>query len=308
MNANENVMVPRIHNLVKNYVARLARSPGTFQISSPAHALGRIGQITMLCAVAVTGTAANNLSAAENSPGVATSTGQVPVDISYRRLADIIGEGGLLMIPIVGCSLVMLMFLFERTISLRRARVIPGPFVKRFLLQLKEGQLDRDKALKLCEDNDSPIAKVFAGALKKWGRPAVEIEQAVIDTGERVNQHLRRYLRVFNAVATITPLLGLLGTVVGMIQSFSVIAQADAMGRPELLAGGISKALLTTAGGLFVAIPAICIYLYFVSRADRLVMDIDELAQQVVEHISADGSATQPKDSKAKRSTRRPAA
>ena len=120
------------------------------------------------------------------------------------------------------------------------------------------------------------MAQVFAGAVRKWGRPGVEVEQGVIDSGERVTNGLRRYLRVFYGVATVGPLLGLMGTVLGMIQTFNVIAAADAQGRPELLAGGIAKALLNTAGGLAVAIPASILYVFFVSRVDRLVIDIDQ--------------------------------
>ena len=197
-------------------------------------------------------------------------------------------EGGPLMIPIVVCSLILLAFVLERAISLRRGRVIPRPFVRRFLKQLRDGELDRDEALTLCKDSGSPVAEVFTGAIRKWGRPAVEVEQAIIDNGERVTNGLRRYLRVINGVATVTPLLGLLGTVVGMIRAFNNIATADAMGRPELLAKGISEALLTTAAGLTVAIPAIIFYLFFVSRVDRLIIDIDAMGQEVVNVISAE--------------------
>jgi biopolymer transport protein ExbB len=168
--------------------------------------------------------------------------------------------------------------------------VIPKPFVTRFLQQLSEGQLDRQQALELCEENGSPVAQVFAGAVRKWGRPGVEIEQGVIDAGERATHGLRRYLRVFYGVATVGPLLGLMGTVLGMIQTFNVIADptCDAIGRTAPLAGGIAKALLNTAGGLGVAIPASIIYVFFVSRVDRLVIEIDKLAQQVVNLISAE--------------------
>ena len=126
-------------------------------------------------------------------------------------LLGVIQSGGYLMIPIGICSLILVAFVLERAISLRRGRVIPRPFVRRFIKQLREGELDREKALDLCEANGSPVAKVFAGAARKWGRPAVEVEQAIIDTGERVTNGLRRYLRVINGVATVTPLLGLLG-------------------------------------------------------------------------------------------------
>ena len=215
--------------------------------------------------------------------------------IPTKSLWGIIHSGGVLMIPLAACSMILLAFIFERSISLRRGRVIPKPFVRRFLAQMHSGELDRQQAMTLCEESGSPVAEVFAGAVRKWGRPAVEVEQAIIDAGERVTNSLRRYLRVLNTVATISPLLGLLGTVVGMISAFNAIATSDAMGRPELLAAGISQALLTTAAGLSVAIPALICYLFFVSRVDRLIMDIDSLSQELVPLISAEEMGNRPK-------------
>ncbi len=208
--------------------------------------------------------------------------------IGTKNLWQVIWDGGLLMAPIGLCSFILCVFVFERAISLRRGRVVPRPFVRRFLEQLREGRIDREEALELCEKNRSPVSQVFAAAVSKWGRPAVEVEQAIIDSGERMANELRRYLRMFNGISTICPLLGLLGTVLGMIRAFNAIATSDAMGRPELLAAGIGQALLTTAAGLTVAIPALIAYLFFVSRVDRLVMDIDALGQQVVAEVSAD--------------------
>ncbi len=208
--------------------------------------------------------------------------------IPTRNLLGLLRDGGPLMIPIVGSSVVLLVFVFERLIMLRRPRVIPRPFVKRFLEQLGAGQLDRESALELCNENKSPVAEVFAAAVKKWGRPAVEVEQAIIDAGERVTHGLKKYLRLFNGISTLSPLLGLLGTVTGMIAAFNVLAQASAMGRPEMLAAGISEALITTAAGLMVAIPALSAYLYFVGRVDRLIVELDALGQQVVDVISAE--------------------
>lgn len=208
--------------------------------------------------------------------------------IPMKNLLQVMRDGGPLMIPIGICSVILLVFVFERAISLRRGRVIPRPFVKRFLQQLRDGQLDSETALELCDKNPSPVSVVFAAAIRKWGRPAVEVEQAIIDSGERVTNELRKYLRVINGVSTISPLLGLLGTVLGMIQTFNTIAVGDAMGRPEMLAGGIGQALLTTAGGLCVAIPALIAYLYFIGRVDRLIMDIDALGQRIVDVIAAD--------------------
>jgi len=208
--------------------------------------------------------------------------------IATSNVFRIMREGGVLMYPIAFCSLVLLAFVFERLISLRRGRVIPKPFVTRVLQQVREGELDRAQALALCEENESPVAAVFAGAVRKWGRPAVEVEQAIIDAGERATNGLRRYLRVFSAVSTIAPLLGLLGTVFGMIQAFNAVAVSDALGRPELLAKGVSQALLTTAFGLVVAIPALLVYYVFVSRVDHLITDIDALGQELVHLISAE--------------------
>jgi len=220
-------------------------------------------------------------------PLMAQETESAPA-IPTKNLLAIVREGGVLMIPIGACSFVFVVFLLERCFSLRRSRVVPRPFVKRFLEMLADRQLDRATALTLCDENRSPVSSVFAAAVKKWGRPAVEVEQAVLDEGERVANHLRRFVRLFNGIATVTPLMGLLGTVLGMIQSFNMIASAAAMGRPELLAGGISVALITTAAGLTVAIPALTAYLWFVGRVDRFVIEIDSLSQEVVESIAGD--------------------
>lgn len=210
--------------------------------------------------------------------------------IPTKNLFDIVRDGGWLMMPIIICSFILVVFVLERAISLRRGRVIPRPFVKRFMHQLSQGQLDREEAISLCEESGAPVAKVFAAAVRKWGRSSVEVEQAILDTGERVANELRRYLRVINGVATLCPLLGLLGTVVGMISAFNSIATSQAMGRPELLANGISQALITTAAGMTVAIPALAFYMFFISRVDQLIVEIDALGQDVVAVVSADGT------------------
>ncbi len=233
--------------------------------------------------------------------------------IPTQDLWSIIRSGGPLMIPIGVCSFLLLTFVFERTLSLRRRRIIPKAFVTRFVEQLGNGELDRDKALELCEENGSPVSKVFAAAVCKWDHPAVEVEQAIIDAGERVTNGLRRNLRVLNCLATVSPLLGLLGTVVGMIRAFNSIATSDALGRPELLAAGISEALLTTAAGLSVAIPALICYLFFVSRVDKLIIQIDALGQEIVGPMSVEKTNTRSKaaaaasSSKSRRDTKRAA-
>ena len=266
-------------------------------------ALGLV--VVCLLAISAVGPALYGQTGADSPPDpAAPANSPVPlaepvVDegrIPMKNLLQVLRDGGPLMIPIGICSVILLVFVFERAISLRRGRVIPRPFVKRFLQQLRDGQLGPESALELCDTNPSPVADVFAAAIRKWGRPAVEVEQAIIDAGERVTNELRKYLRVINGISTVSPLLGLLGTVVGMIQTFNTIAVGDAMGRPEMLAGGIGQALLTTAGGLCVAIPALIVYLYFVGRVDRLIMDIDGLGQSIVDIIAADGQLSRTHD------------
>ena len=231
---------------------------------------------------------ANGANTAASGAVAAAPAGSAP-RIPITNLFAAIRQGGVMMIPIIGCSFGLMVFVFERLLFLRRARVIPRSFVRGVIEQLEQQQLDRDEAIALCEENGSPTAELFQAALKRYGRPAVEIEQAVVDNGERVCNSLRSYLRLFSAISNITPLLGLLGTVLGMIEAFNAIAQTGAMGRPELLAGGIGQALLTTAAGLFVAIPAYVAYAYFVGRADKLIIEMDGQVQRVIELISAEG-------------------
>jgi biopolymer transport protein ExbB len=208
--------------------------------------------------------------------------------IRTNGLLSILREGGVLMYPILLCSFILMVFVLERLLYLRRSRVIPKPFVRGVIEQLEQQQLGQDEALELCEANGSPVAELFTAALKRWNRPAVEMEQAAMDAGAHITSRLRKYLRLFNAISNMTPLLGLLGTVLGMIDAFNSIAQADAMGRPELLAGGIGTALLTTAFGLCVAIPAYAAYVYFLGRTDKLILEMDALVANVIELTSAE--------------------
>ena len=208
-----------------------------------------------------------------------------PAIASGSLLSTVVG-GGILMVPLIGCSLALAVFGIERAVSLRTGRVVPRMFVDRFIEQLQDGEFSRQQAIAACDSSGSPVARVFAAVVRRWGRPAVEIEQAAIDACEREIMHLRRYRRVFNGVATIAPLLGLLGTVFGLIRSFNDVAAAGAMGRPDMLAGGFGEALITTAMGLVVAIPAMVLHSFFTSRVDRLALRLDATCQQVIDEIA----------------------
>lgn len=233
-------------------------------------------------------TAPNKPSAAE--PSASPSAKPSPVDGGIPT--DIPGIARAMGLPFTVAfavaSIIGVWSIIERLVVLRRRRVIPATFVEGFLSQLRTGRMDRAQALALCQQNPSPVSEIFMHGVRKWGRPGVEVEQAVLDGGERQISQLKKGLRVLNGVSTLSPLIGLLGTVVGMIQSFNDIATAGAMGQTETLAKGIAMALLTTAVGLLIAIPAMTAWLYLAGRVDAVVMEMDRLGQELVNLISAE--------------------
>lgn len=248
--------------------------------------------------------AATGPAATGNDPNAAPPAMAAQGQVFSKSLLAVIRSGGPLMIPLAICSFVLLVFVFERVISLRKSRVIPGPLVSRILEQIRERQIDRDQAIELCEENPYPVCEVLEEGVRKWGRASVEVEQAILDSGERVSNELKRNLRLINGIATVSPLLGMLGTVLGMIHAFDAIATISPGVDPKtLIATGISQALLTTAAGLTVAIPALIAHLYFTGCVDRRVMEIDAIGLQLVRLISAEGLAEQnaPKPSKRKK-------
>ncbi|MEO0530699.1 MAG: MotA/TolQ/ExbB proton channel family protein [Planctomycetota bacterium] len=204
-------------------------------------------------------------------------------------LLETLLSAGPLLWPIGMASVVMVLCVSERLMALRRRRVVPKRFIHCVLTQVEENAVDRAGALELCDENSSHISRVFEAGLRRWGRSQVEVEQAVLDEGERTAAELRKYLRVISGVGNICPLLGLLGTVWGMREAFDAIAGESAMGKPELLASGISQALMSTAAGLGVAIPAMIAYLHLTGRIDSLIGQIDRHGQELVNLISAEG-------------------
>ena len=221
------------------------------------------------------------VSAGEKEPK--TPSG-IPTDV--LGIADAMGRP--FTVAFVIASVIGVWSVVERLVILRRRRVIPKAFVERFLMHLRAGRMDKSEAVAICHQNKSPMADIFMHGVRKWGRSSVEVEQAVLDGGERQVTQLKKGLRVLNGVSTLSPLIGLLGTVVGMIRSFNDIATAGAMGQTQTLANGIALALLTTAVGLLIAIPAMAAYLYLAGRIDSIVMEMDRLGQELVHLISAE--------------------
>jgi biopolymer transport protein ExbB len=190
--------------------------------------------------------------------------------------------------PLALCSIVTLGYVMERFAALRRERVIPHEFVDRFLERLSSGKLDRERALELCRAHESPAARVFSLVVNAWGQPGVTIRQIVSHDAAGEVVELKRNLRVLSAVSTLGPLLGLLGTVVGIIQSFDALGGRLGPARGEALAHGISLALVATAFGLAIAITAVAFYYFFLNRVDLLVRELDDRTRQVIELVSSE--------------------
>lgn len=171
--------------------------------------------------------AAENANSSESQPaadngGQAADGPSMGIPSTWKKLVH--NVSWYYWLPFLLATFIAIGFGIERLVVLRRGRVIPRAFVDRFLQHLEQNQLDQDGAIELCESNKSPVASVFAHGVRKWGKPSVEVEQAIIDGGERQVSQLRKHLRVLNGVSTVTPLMGLLGTVVGMILAFNELA------------------------------------------------------------------------------------
>jgi len=214
---------------------------------------------------------------------------QKPQTKISTNILDMIDALGFWVVPFALASIILLWFSVDRMVVLRHGRVIPKPFVQRFLRLLEDGELEQEEALEICQLNQSPIANIFAHAVRKWGKPSVEVEQAIIDGGERQVSELRQNLRILLGIHTISPMVGLLGTVWGMLESFSKLSTAGAAGQTDQLASGIALALVTTVVGLVIAIPALVMHMYFSGKIDTLVMEMDDLSQRVVYCVSAEG-------------------
>ncbi len=197
---------------------------------------------------------------------------------------DTLVAGGPVMIPILACSLIALATLFERLWSLRRSRVVPPSFAVEVMELVRQKRWD--DALTLCRKQDIPIARILEVALEARAEPRNLIKERVEEVGRREAADLERFTPILGTVASISPLLGLLGTVGGMILTFQVIEQQGV--EVGALAGGISQALITTFAGLSVGIPALVANRYVLARIDALVIDLEEVALGVVNLLAGE--------------------
>ena len=195
-------------------------------------------------------------------------------------MLELVKAGGWLMVPILLCSVTAMAIVAERFWTLQRKRITPENLVVQVWQWAKHGHLsdERIQALRA----GSPLGRVLAAGLMNRHHSREIMKEGIEDVGRHVVHSLERYLNTLGTIASITPLLGLLGTVIGMIKVFAVIT-TQGVGDPGVLASGISEALITTAAGLSVAIPALLFHRYFRGRIDELVVTMEQEALKMVE-------------------------
>ncbi len=199
--------------------------------------------------------------------------------------------GGWLMLPILLCSVIALAIVGERFWSLQEKRITPPNLVAQVWQWHKAGSLDDEHIQALAKS--SPLGRVLAAGLVNRHHPREIMKESIEDVGRQVVHELDRYLNTLGTVAAVTPLLGLLGTVIGMIKVFAAIT-AHGVGNPGVLAGGISQALITTAAGLSVAIPSLIFYRYFRGKVNSLVLKMEEEALKLLDVMHGDREAREP--------------
>ncbi|MCK4775100.1 MAG: MotA/TolQ/ExbB proton channel family protein, partial [Candidatus Krumholzibacteria bacterium] len=191
--------------------------------------------------------------------------------------------GGLVMIPLGILSVLGVAVAIEKILTLRPSRVIQRDIVN--TIESVNTPSDIPMAVKICERYNSPFANVIRSGLESAGEPLTIVRQIMEDTGRREVKRLERYMVILETVAAASPLLGLLGTVLGMIKVFSVISIAG-VGQAGLLSGGIAEALITTAFGLSIGIPALVAFNLLDTRVDTLVVKIDTYSHQLLKQLA----------------------
>ena len=202
---------------------------------------------------------------------------------------ELIFRGGPLMWPIMACSVVAFAIAIERFVFLRRASIASRDFLEAVRQVLRQDRVQ--DAVAMCGEAEGPLARMVKAGLVRSGRSREEIREAMEDAGKIEVPRLERFLPGLATCASIAPLLGLLGTVQGMIKCFAAIQFKQGLVNPSDLAGGIGNALITTAAGLVVAIPTIVVYNYFVGRVDGLVVQLEVSAAEVLELVAVEDTA-----------------
>lgn len=204
---------------------------------------------------------------------------------------ELFKSGGLLMWPILVCSVVATTIVCERMWTLNRRAVTPRHLMEQIQIMIEKKEVDPARVRVIRES--SPLGRILAAGLANSSHGREVMKDAIEESGRHVVHELERYLNSLGTIAAITPLLGLLGTVIGMIKVFAAITTFG-VGDPTVLAGGISEALITTAAGLAVGIPALMFFRYFKGHVYALTVDMEQEAIRLVEVLHGDREQVAP--------------
>lgn len=200
---------------------------------------------------------------------------------------ELISRGGPLMIALLVCSILAVAIIIERLFSLRRSRIMRLEILMEIEIALKKGDLPA--AMEWAKSSSSSMTRIAEVALINSDKPKADLKGAIEEAGRMEVPHLEKFMTILQTITVISPLLGLLGTVTGMINVFQTIV-SEGTGNANILAGGISEALLTTAAGLSIAIPTLIFYNYFNKRIEHLIIEMEHLSVTLFELLTSDFS------------------
>jgi len=232
----------------------------------------------------VTNYVTNAAASVVEATNAAAEAAAEPFVAAEASLADWVSQGGIMMIPLFLCAIAALAIIIERTFSLRRIRLEAQDFTEKISRVVRADKIAEAEVI--CGNTPGPMAAIIKAALLKRNESTEEVRIAVEETAEREGSYLERYLPALGTIGTVSPLLGLLGTVLGMIKSSNYLAVAGSAQVSGLI-GGISEALITTAAGLFVAIPAVVSHSWFTNKVNGLILDMEAWTNEILGLIAS---------------------
>ena len=212
---------------------------------------------------------------------MAAATEPAPEQPSRLSFLHLLTQGGWAMIPLALCSLVGLALIIERGLALRRTQIIPAGFFDG-LDKAYQSPRDTEPGLAYCRQHPSAVARIMAAAIRKFPAGLPLAEQAIADQGSTEVARMRRNLRLLHGISALTPTIGLLGTVWGMIRAFEAASRVG-LGHSEQLTTGIYEALVATMSGLLIAVPVLFFYYLYLGQIDRLILDLNDTSQAFLE-------------------------
>ncbi|MDG0999810.1 MAG: MotA/TolQ/ExbB proton channel family protein [Pseudomonadales bacterium] len=208
---------------------------------------------------------------------------------------ELVQAGGWLMVPILLCSVISAAICVERFWTLRATQIVPKNLLVQVWNWIRSNEMDNKKLRELRAG--SPLGQILAAGISNHKRGREQMKESIEEVAGHVVHEMERYLNTLGTVAAVTPLLGLLGTVIGMIKVFTAI-KLEGTGNAAVLAGGISEALVTTAAGLSVAIPSLFFFRFFQRRVDELVITMEQEALKLVEVLNGDRANAEKAESR----------